>query len=204
MDKVRKILDFWFEGINDHTLINRNIAPFKKWFAKNLPFDQEVKTQFQEDLTAAALGKYKSWEASVQGCLALILLFDQFSRNLYRDTPEAFAYDYLALALAKRMVEEGQDKKLPLIYRIFVYMPFMHAEDVKIQELSLRFFEDLVAESKKKIPLHTPYFEYSLSYAQRHYDIIKQFHRFPHRNGILNRIPTEQEMAFLKNKMTSF
>ncbi len=187
MNKIQEILDFWFEGIDDHTLIDKNNLPFKKWFARNFPFDQEVREKFEQDLQSAKEGQCKSWEDSPSGCLALILLFDQFSRNLFRDSPRAFACDPLALKLAQEMVKEGRDKELPLIYRVFVYMPFMHAEDLLAQEKGVECFEKLVEESKKENPQNTHYFEYNLYYCRKHCDIIKQFGRFPDRDTILNR-----------------
>ena len=184
MDKIEEILNFWFEGINDQTPINKNAPPFKKWFARDPKFDQLIRGKFEKDLQAAQKGSFKSLENSPQGALALILLFDQFSRNIYRNSSQAFAYDLLALKLAREMVNTGGDKELPLIYRVFVYMPFMHAEDLEIQELGVKCFEELAAQSKKISPQNTHYFEYNLSYSQKHRDIIQRFGRFPYRDVI--------------------
>ena len=204
MDKIKAILDFWFEAIDDETPINKNAFPFKKWFVKDRKFDQLIREKFEKDLEAAHEGSFQSWENSPQGSLALILLFDQFSRNLTRDSPRAFACDPLALKLAQEMVKEGRDKELPFIYRVFVYMPFMHAENLEIQNLGVKCFEELVTDSKKMIPQNTPYFEYNLSYARRHRDIIKQFSRFPHRNALLKRSSTREEISFLQKMNFSF
>lgn len=204
MDKIKEILDFWFEGIDDKTPINKNASPFKKWFVKDPKFDQLIRDKFEKDLEAAQEGIFKSWENSPQGVLALILLFDQFSRNLTRDSPRAFACDHLALKLAQEMVKEGTDKDLPLIYRVFVYMPFMHAENLEIQNLGVKCFEELVTDSKKIIPQNTLYFEYNLSYSRKHQEIIQQFGRFPHRNTVLNRPSSSVEIEFLKKKNSSF
>ena len=204
MANIQDILDFWFEGITDATPIKKNTHPFKKWFAKNDKFDQEIREKFKEDLIKARQGDYKNWELSVDGRLALIVLFDQFSRNMYRDTPQMYETDTLALELASRSIKENIDKKSALIERVFIYMPLEHAEDLKMQELSLRCFDGLVHEAKQKNPRNAAYYQSHFDYARRHYDIIAHFGRFPHRNAILNRTPTPKEADFLKNTRSSF
>ncbi|MCK4881905.1 MAG: DUF924 domain-containing protein [Candidatus Omnitrophica bacterium] len=187
MDKIDLILDYWFEGVSDATAIDKKSSPFKKWFIKDEQVDDEIRERFEADLTKAADGEYKDWEGSARGRLALILLYDQFSRNIYRDMPRMYAYDALALDLTLRSIDQQWDRELSLIQRTFLYMPLMHFEDPTLQQLSVKCFTGLVEESKAKIPANTHYYEYSLKYAKGHYDTVLQFGRFPHRDAILNR-----------------
>jgi len=200
MDRLQEILAYWFEGATDETPIDRNAFPFKKWFAKSPAIDSEIRKKFEVDLRRAEQGEYKSWELSPEGRLALILLFDQFSRNMYRDTPKMFATDPLALALSLSSITEALDRQLSLIEREFFYMPLMHSEQLEIQKLSLKCFQDLIAESRIKNQRNTAYYEYTGGFAQRHHDTIARFGRFPHRNIILNRPSTMEELEFLKGE----
>jgi len=187
MQRINEVLEFWFEGVTDETEIKKKDLPFKKWFSGGRRFDDEVRGQFEGDLLKAFQGEYKNWEADIRGCLALILLFDQCSRNMYRGTPRMYAYDARALDLTCRLIQEKQDSKLFLIERSFLYMPLMHAEDLKMQTLSVQCFEGLVAESKLKFPQNTAYYENNLSYARGHYEDIETHGRFPYRDSILKR-----------------
>jgi uncharacterized protein (DUF924 family) len=186
-DRVNAILDFWFEGVDDATPINKNALPFRKWFAKTPGLDEDIRQQFVEDLREAADGEYKGWEETARGRLALVLLFDQFSRNIYRGTEQMYAYDALALELVLRAMHQGKEHDLPLIYQVFLYMPLMHFEDVEMQRLSVENFKRLVKESQGKDPDNTHYYEYSLKYAQEHHDTVVKFGRFPHRDVVLKR-----------------
>jgi len=186
-DRVRSILDFWFEGINDSTAINIKNDPFKKWFVEDAKVDQAIRQQFEGNLLKAAEGKYKDWEGTSQGRLALIILFDQFSRNIYRDTEQMYAYDALALELALRTIDQGKDQELMLIERAFLYLPLMHFEDVTLQQLSVENFTKLVEEARAKNADNIHYYEYSLKHAKEHHDTVAEHGRFPHRDGILNR-----------------
>lgn len=187
MERIEAILDYWFCGVDDSTAIDKKALPFRKWFTKNKDIDEEIHRQFESDLTRAADGKYKDWENSTKGRLALILLYDQFSRNMYRDTERMYAYDALALELVLRTMSQKREGDLSLIQRVFLYMPLMHFEDVKLQQLSVQCFSRLVEESKSKSPANTHYYEYSLKYAQEHHDTIVKSGRFVHRDAILKR-----------------
>ena len=203
MNQFNPILAFWFEGLNDQSVIQDSPAA-KKWFKKDFKFDAEIKERFEEEIINASCGKYREWEASMRGRLALIILFDQFSRNIYRNSPRAFESDPLALNLTLRSLKERTDKDLSLIERTFLYMPLMHSENFTDQEFSVKYFGDLVGDSRAVSPQNVPYYEYSLDYARRHRDIIKQFGRFPHRNQILRRPSTKEELAFLEMPGSSF
>lgn len=169
------IIEFWFDAQNKVL-----------WFSKNPEFDNLIKTKFLHFYEQALLGKLDHWKESPEGILALIIVFDQFPRNIFRNTAKSFATDERALNLAKPAIENSIDKKLVSDeYRHFLYMPFMHSEVLSDQEKSLQLFK------------HN-------EYAQRHYDIIRRFGRFPHRNNLLNRISTAEELEFLKQPDSSF
>ena len=182
MSSFNKILDYWFEGVTDETPIDNRALPFRKWFAKDTKIDDEIRRQFESDLLQARQGQYQEWENSLRGRLALIILFDQFSRNLYRGAPKMFENDSLALDLSLRSISEKSDGQLQLIERMFLYLPLMHSEELKIQTLSLKYFEQLLVEVKQKFPHNTTYYQSNLRYAQQHFATIEKFGRFPSRN----------------------
>ena len=202
MDRIDAILQFWFEGIDDAAPIDKRKRPFQKWFAKDAALDQEIRQRFEADLNNALAGKYKDWERSAKGALALVLLYDQFTRNMYRDTPGMYAGDASAQELTLWLTADKKERKLNFIERIFVYMPLMHAEDIATQRLSVRYFSQLVEESKVKNPRNIHYYTYSLDYANRHRAIIERFGRFPYRNKILGRTSTPEEIEFLNDGST--
>ena len=192
------VLNFWFSGINDNGPIDKKDPSVKRWFVKDARFDEEIRRRFEGDLVKASRGEYRDWETTAAGRLALVIMLDQFSRNLYRGLPRMYAADPAALELTRRSIKEGMDKNLFLIERVFFYMPLMHAEDARAQEESLEYFGGLLKESHARSSQNTPYFEYTFLYAQKHYEIIARFGRFPHRNAVLNRKSTLQEIEFLK------
>ena len=198
------ILQFWFHDLTDATPINKNKPPASHWFVKSKRFDDEIRKQFEPLWQEAKAGEYKDWEATPRGRLALVILCDQFPRNMFRNSPQAFETDKLALDLALRSIADGSDRELPLIERIFMYMPLMHAESSEIQRQGVWSFEAIVAESRRTSPHNTKYFEYNLSFARRHQIVIAQFRRFPHRNAVLKRASTADEAAFLANPGSGF
>lgn len=204
MNDYDDILNYWFGGLDDQKMIDRNSPVVKKWFSKNEKIDREIHECFEKDFLNAKRGRYKNWEDDPRGRLALILLFDQFSRNMYRETPKMFETDFLALDLTVRAMNEALDGLFKLVERIFLYMPLMHAEDLKIQKLSLEYFGRLITESREKSPQNTSYYVYTFQFAQRHHDIVERFSRFPHRNAILKRESTPGELEFLRNPKSSF
>ena len=204
MSSSEDILDFWFEGVDDATPIDKHKRPFQKWFTKDALLDREIRERFESDLNGALAGEYKEWEQAPRDALALILLCDQLTRNMYRDTPKMFAGDVLAQELALRLTSGQKERTLNFIERVFVYMPLMHAEAIKAQRLSVGYFAELVEESKKNNPGNTHYYSYSWDYANRHYAIIERFGRFPHRNAVLDRLSTPEEIEFLKKPGSGF
>jgi len=187
------ILDFWF-GAPGSLEAGQ---PRRAWFVKKDAFDAAIRTRFGATIDTAVAGGLREWdELGAQGVLARLLVLDQFTRNAYRDTPQSFAGDALALAAARTLVDAGADRALPPLRRTFVYMPFEHAEDPYMQERAVELFSMLAAEH--------PGFDEMLDYAHRHRAVIARFGRFPHRNAILGRASTPEEEDFLKQPGARF
>ncbi|HEX4199681.1 MAG TPA: DUF924 family protein [Caulobacteraceae bacterium] len=159
-----------------------------KWWTRSDAFDDAIRLRFEPVHHAAARGEYAAWEATADGALALILLFDQFPRNLYRNSAHAFATDPLARAVARRAVETSKDRATAAELRTFIYMPFMHSEDLADQDMAVALFEAYDAETGELS---------NLKYAVEHREIIRRFGRFPHRNPMFGRAATPEERAFL-------
>lgn len=179
--KPNDVLDFWFGD-----------AAKPNWFAKSDRFDAEVRARLGAPFEAAAAGGLDDWREEARSCLALVILLDQVPRNLFRDTPRAFATDARALAVAELAVGRGYDAGLSPEERVFLYLPFEHSEDIGIQRRSVDLFRRNVGPG------------IFLDYAQRHLDIVERFGRFPHRNRILGRRSTEEEIEFLKQPDSAF
>jgi uncharacterized protein (DUF924 family) len=176
-----EVLEFWFEQSTP-----------KQWFAKDLTFDTTIKQRFDSRVQQALNHELLDWAQEPETGLALILLLDQFTRHIYRDDPRAFAGDVQALALAQRAVDQGWVAgNADLSHRRFYLMPMMHSEDLVVQRDSILLFAT-----------HTD--QNTLSFAQRHLAIIERFGRFPHRNQVLSRQSTAQELAFLEQPGSSF
>ncbi len=191
MQLVEDILHFWFGDLQTDDQISE--AKHRIWFNKNDEIDQAC-SRFEAELLKVAQGDTETWKTSPRGILALIILLDQFSRNIYRNSPKAFAQDPQALALSLKAVETGVDAALRPIERIFLYMPQMHSEKLAHQKQSIRLFENLLETA----PLNLKeIMKASLDAAHRHCEIIERFDRFPHRNEILARPNTPEEEAFL-------
>ena len=159
-----------------------------KWFAKSYAFDEAIRLRFEPVHHMAARGEYAAWAQTAEGALALLLLFDQFPRNLYRGSAHAFATDPLARAIAGGTIDRGQHKAIEPDLRVFFYLPFMHSEALADQDRSVALYEAHDAETGDLN---------SLEYAVAHRDIIRQFGRFPHRNPEFGRETTPEEYAFL-------
>jgi uncharacterized protein (DUF924 family) len=167
-----QVLNFWFG------------AGPQKWFAKDDSFDAAITERFLPTYEAAAAGRLHDWEAGAESALALIIVLDQFSRNMFRGSPRTFAADALALSVAKHALAQGFDEKFEIPKRNFFYLPLMHSENLGDQELC-------VALSREKADENT------LKFAELHADIIRRFGRFPHRNALLGRRTSPEEQAFL-------
>ncbi len=191
MDSTHLILDFWF-GAEGGAGAGQ---PRDVWFRKDPAFDAEIARRFGPLMEAAALGDLEAWRTGALSALALVILLDQFPRNVHRGEPAAFAADAAALAVARHAVAHGLDQQVLPVQRWFFYLPFEHAEDLAAQDQSVRLFEAL--------PEH-PGREGVIDYAHRHRDVIRRFGRFPHRNAILARPSTPAEIEFLKQPGSSF
>lgn len=190
MPDINDILAFWFEDPTGQTSTYRNV-----WFSKNETFDREVHDRFLEVYEQAETGMLTHWQETAQGCLALILVLDQFPRNMFRNQTEAFATDEKALACAQHAINRGFDQDLPLIQRWFVYLPFMHSESLEMQQQSVELFRQFADD---------PQTQSSYPYAIKHLEVIERFGRFPHRNAILGRESTPEETEFLQQPGSSF
>lgn len=190
--QAKDVLDFWFLA-PDNPAHGQSRA---EWFRKDDAFDAQIRERFGALIDTAINGGLRDWAATPRGALAQILLLDQFTRNVYRGTPRAFAGDAQALELAIALTQDGQDQQLEPTLRAFVYMPFEHAEDLAMQARAVELFQ-LLTQSREG-------FESMLDYAQRHQEVIARFGRFPHRNAILGRDSTPEEAAFLLQPGSSF
>ena len=196
---IETVLEFWFGADADDAAVAKTQA--KLWWSKNVDIDSEIRRRFEDGVRAAAEGQLDDWAAIPRGALALIILTDQFPRNIYRDTPRAFAYDAKALGWCLDGLARRSDLQLRPIERVFFYLPLEHSESVAHQERSVRCFEELFAAVA--LEQKQGYAEY-LDFARRHRDIIARFGCFPHRNKILGRESTPEEIAFLAEPGSSF
>ena len=186
-----EVLAFWF-GAPESPEFGRNR---KRWFEKSADFDALVRDRFLQTYENAAGGKLDAWTERPLAALALVVTLDQLPRNMFRGTARAFATDPLALAVARGMIARGFDAALLPVQRTFVYLPFEHAEDLEAQREALRRFARLAGETASASVM---------TYAMRHYAVVERFGRFPHRNAILGRESTPDEVAFLSRPGSSF
>ena len=197
--RIEAILSFWFkEQELSAPQIDRRMD---MWFSEDPVFDHEIEKEFTDDIDAACAGNLNHWAAESHGRLALIILIDQFRRNIHRNTAEAFSKDRLALKLCVEGAMEKKDKGLTPIQRVFFYMPLQHAESRKVQAKSLELYNRL-AEAVS--PTHRETFLTVAQFAELHKDIIDRFGRFPHRNKLLNRENTAQEAEYLAGDSPDF
>ncbi len=195
------IWQFWFGDLDDDGFAAPETSA--RWFRGGPAFDDEIRVRFGAlvDVLAGDLDPTSSFQGSPEAVLSRILVLDQFSRNVFRGTPKMFATDAVALRLAQQLVESGGDRTLPTQPRTFVYLPFMHAEDLEVQETCVRLMRGLVDEldglAKEAIAGN-------LGYAIAHRDIVARFGRFPHRNAVLGRETTPEEAEFLTQPGSSF
>ena len=175
-----QVLNFWFKEIEP-----------KLWWVKDNDFDQLIRDRFSRLHKAASACELYQWRQSPEGRLAEIIVLDQFSRNMFRDQPQSFASDALALVLAQEAVASGDDLRLTEAQRQFLYLPFMHSESLVIHDRALALYK---ANGAKE----------NIEFEERHRAIIEKFARYPHRNKILGRVSTEQEIEFLKQPGSSF
>lgn len=199
MRRVQDILAFWFGTIGDDGVPIENHA--KLWFRVHAETDKFIRDNFEADLRQAAQGKLTEWEQHPAGRLALLVLLDQFSRNIYRGTAQAFAQDELALSLCLVGIDKGHDVALRPIERVFFYLPLEHAENLEMQDKCVRLFETLIESLPQSTAQKLHAF---LDHARGHRGIIRRFGRFPHRNKLLGRASTPAEREFLTQGGATF
>jgi uncharacterized protein (DUF924 family) len=173
---IDELLSFWFSDQSK-----------KLWFNSTQQFDNQILQQYGELWQQGQDGQLDHWQDSAEGCLALIILFDQLPLNMFRGQTDSFATEALSRDVARIAIQKGFDKKLTLEQKSYIYMPFMHSEKLEDQELSVQYFAE-------------PGLEGNFRFAKHHREIVQKFGRFPHRNEILGRISSEDELAYLESK----
>ncbi|MBW8635958.1 DUF924 domain-containing protein [Hoeflea sp. WL0058] len=176
----REVTTFWFDELEE-----------RNWFEKNEEIDRAIRKRFMDTHLALSAHVPQEWRETPEAALALIIVFDQFPRNIFRNSPHAFASDPLALKEATLAIEKGFDLQTPEKHRLFIYIPFEHSESIEDQNRSVALFETLNDENLMK-------------YALAHRDVIEKYGRFPHRNAILGRVSTPEEEAYLAKPGAGF
>lgn len=201
LENVSEILNFWFGDLTENGVPSSEKQEL--WWSKDPEIDLYIKNNYEKYINSAVSGKLDHWKKTSHGLLAYIIILDQFSRNIYRNSKRAFSQDKIALNTASEAVSTGLEAGLKSVEKIFLYMPYMHSEMLSDQLISIKKYSDLVNENKSHIILHD-LLEQSEEYAYRHYEIIKKFGRYPHRNIILGRESTNEEIEFLRTGGSSF
>lgn len=205
MDK-HNILDFWFDAAQDNStpaLSDDDISKRQSalWWQKNPAVDTDIRQRFEPVLKALLRGQFNDWLDDAEGRLAAIIVLDQFSRNMYRNSALSYTQDSLALHWCLEGIRLGHDKQLRPIQRVFFYMPLEHAESPQMQALCLEKFQQLHADSPESFQ---PAANGFVDFAQKHKNIVDQFGHFPHRNAILSRESSAEEVEFLKQPGSGF
>jgi uncharacterized protein (DUF924 family) len=196
---IQSIHDLWFGELDTEGRAHPDKV--KQWFGKDPAFDALIRKHYLEYVDPAFMGAFDRWPKTDEGLVALTILLDQFPRNMFRDTPRAFAYDKKGMATSFLVFEEDRYLKMPPLYAYFTLMPTMHAEFRDVQEMGFNAFTRLL----DRVPdVHKEMIGNAQRYAKAHRDIIERFGRFPHRNKLLGRESTPEELAFLKEPGSSF
>lgn len=193
------IINFWFGTEADDAAAAT--AQQSLWWSKHAPTDALIRQRFEAAVLAAEAGELDAWRATPEGLLALVLLTDQFPRNIYRDTPDAFRFDPQARKLCLEALDTGTDQALRPIQRVFLYLPLEHSENLQHQQRCVELFEALAREVPDQ---WRGTFKGFTGFAEKHLVIIERFGRFPHRNAILGRPSTDEELQFLQQPGSSF
>lgn len=196
---IDDILDFWFGPLDEDGCADSEHSA--RWWKKDAAFDEEMGRRFGAVHRSILAGEQEDWLAEPRGRLAQVIALDQFSRNMFRGTPDSFAADPRARAIAIDALDRGDHRGLPRDQRFFLYMPLMHSEDLALQDRTVALFEELRDSAPPALREKSAGF---VKYAEKHRDIIRRFGRFPHRNAILGRQSTPEELAFLEQPGSSF
>ncbi|HUT54965.1 MAG TPA: DUF924 family protein [bacterium] len=198
MERAEEIIRYWFGDLEPST---PEKGRFGLWFGKDEKTDREIRERFLADVERAGHNELDQWMASPRTLIALVVLLDQFPRNIFRGQARAFAFDKKAREVAKTGLARGYDRELPRFARMFLYLPLMHSENLADQDQTLALYKKLIADAPENLKQELAG---ANNYAQRHREIIARFGRFPHRNQALGRESTPQEIEFLKEPMSSF
>jgi len=191
-ERIEEVLKFWFDPPPEG---EERPTGKELWFIKSAKIDRTIERRFGRLVEKAKDGRLDDWASTARGRLALIILLDQFNRNINRETKEMYDGDAKALALCLDGLDEGLDQELRTLERAFFYMPCVHAEDVDAQMASVEVFTELLEQAPEE---HKAVCEDFLKHAEQHRDIVERFERFPHRNAILDRSSTPEESAWLQ------
>jgi len=193
------VLSFWIGPLDADGLADEQRA--QRWWARDSTFDAEIRARFEPTWHEIMSGSHEHWLVDARSRLAYVIVLDQFSRNMFRGQADAFAADARALAVARDGVAQAHDRELRGQERVFLYMPFMHSEDLAVQEECVRLFTVFQAESSGRLE---EVLAQNTDFARRHRDVVARFGRFPHRNQVLSRPSTAEELAFLELPGSSF
>lgn len=213
-EATQAILEYWFSSLDDTTSLDRQVEPcrtcFARWYGKDPAIDDEIRKRFESVLLEVTRDgrdwddEVAAWRSAPRGWLALVILLDQFPRNIYRDSARMYAHDALALTVTTAAIREYEEQTLSLVQRMFLYVPLMHVENLTLQQAMVVRFEALVTLATERSPQNVGFFEFALDYARRHRDVVATFGRFPHRNAILGRQSTASELEFLERHDSRF
>lgn len=198
-DDPERVLAFWFGAAGSAATVAARQRGL--WFGKSPDNDRAVAERFTDTLKLAGAGGLDHWTVTARGRLALVIVLDQFPHHIHRDQPQAFATDAPALALSLAALASGEDRRLAPIERVFLYLPLEHAEALDLQERSVALYQALAREADAG---ERPLFDDFLDYARQHRDVVARFGRFPHRNAVLGRVSTPEEVEFLKQPGSRF
>ncbi|WP_279246699.1 DUF924 family protein [Candidatus Litorirhabdus singularis] len=192
-ESINEILEYWFGQLDP---MGMAVAPQQQlWFKSSSTTDDYIRDHFLNLIEAALKDELTVWRDTLPGSVALVLLLDQFTRNVFRATPKSFSGDLLALKICRRLVSSGQHLKLPLSHRVFIYIPYEHSESLSVQDEGVALFDQLLTQCPQAAHQAVAGFR---QYAVAHRDVIFKFGRFPHRNAILQRQSTAEELEHLQ------
>jgi uncharacterized protein (DUF924 family) len=194
------VLDVWFEGTSGTDVG----SAMNRWFQKDEAFDATLRARFGDSLELASRGELGAWCISPRGSLAFVILCDQFARNVYRGTARSFAFDPLALFVSSSTRARGEDESLTVPERVFLAMPLMHSESIAVHDEARVAFTAIVEHAERNVPSLVSYAKYTLEFEEKHRAILERFGRYPHRNALLGRTSTSEEVAFLATPGSSF
>lgn len=196
---VSDVLTFWFGKLDKNGFATPEAS--QRWSIKDPAFDDEIRENYEALYQDIVAGKKEDWLKTSDGLVAYVVVIDQLSRNMYRDTAKMYASDEQALTVALKAIDEGRDKNAIFAHRNFLYMPLMHAEDVALQDQCVALYSEWSTEVEGELKADV---EKRIGFAIRHRDIVARFGRFPHRNTIVGRPSTAEELEFLTQPGSSF